>query len=252
MPKTYIILNQDQILLQEISGKLCLPEYEDAPDIQLEHSFFLSELHGIEYYVAKLNSTSAQGTLLNLREVYAHLGKNLTQLAGRGRQLLDWRIDHQYCGRCATPTDFFDHGRAKKCPQCKLINYPRIAPCILVAITRGNEILLARSAHFRPGLYSVLAGFVEPSETLEECVHREVMEEVGIKVKNLQYIGSQAWPFPNQLMCGFMAEYDSGKINIDTHELSDAQWFKKEKLPVILPLSISLSYQLIQNFLTQN
>ncbi|MCD6046522.1 MAG: diphosphatase [Gammaproteobacteria bacterium] len=249
MPKTYIILKQDDILLQETASQLVLPESSDIENFHLEHTFFLHELNGTEYHVAKLATENFSGKLINLRDAYLHLGKNLSRLVARGRQLLDWRIDHQYCGRCGALMEYFDHDRAKKCSACGLINYPRISPCILVAITRGNEILLARSIHFRPGLYSVLAGFVEPAETLEECVHREVMEEVGIKIKNLRYIDSQAWPFPNQLMCGFIADYDSGEIKIDSTELSDAQWFSREKLPSTLPLPFSLSFELIQTWL---
>lgn len=111
--------------------------------------------------------------------------------------------------------------------------HPRISPAIIVAITRGREILLAKGINFQGDFYSVLAGFVEPGETFEECVQREVGEEVGLKVKNIKYFGSQPWPFPDSLMVGFTAEYASGNINIDEKEILDAEWFTAEQLPLI-------------------
>jgi NAD+ diphosphatase len=120
-----------------------------------------------------------------------------------------------YCGRCGSRTHTKEKERAKVCLQCGLHNFPRLSPAIIVAVERGEEILLARSAHFPQGMFSVLAGFVEPGETIEECVVREVKEEVGITVGNIRYFGSRPWPFPHSLMLGFTAEYVEGELPQD-------------------------------------
>jgi NAD+ diphosphatase len=137
--------------------------------------------------------------------------------------------------------------RAKECPKCGLLHFPRLAPAIIVLVERGNELLLARSRHFMPGMYSVLAGFVEPGESLEEAVVREVREEVGISVKDIKYFGSQPWPFPHSLMVGFTATYGCGEITIDDTEIEDAGWFTADKLPRI-PGKISIARKLIDWF----
>ena len=137
--------------------------------------------------------------------------------------------------------------RAKICLKCGLINYPRISPAIIVAVVKKNQILLARSERFPTGFYSVLAGFVEPGETFEDCVKREVKEEVGLDVKNIRYFGSQPWPFPDSLMVGFTADYDGGKILIDKTEIKDAGWFTAHDLPQI-PGKISIARRLIDWF----
>ena len=130
-------------------------------------------------------------------------------------------------------------------------HFPRLAPAVIVAVTKGDKILLAHSSEWRGKLYSVLAGFVEPGETFEECVEREIMEEVGIKVKNIRYFGSRPWPFPHSLMVGFTAEYESGEITIDQVEITDAQWFTSDNLPLV-PGKISIARQLIDWFVETN
>ena len=140
--------------------------------------------------------------------------------------------------------------RGKKCPNCGELFYPRISPAVIVLIKKGNEILLARSPNFPSGLYGLVAGFIEPGESAETAVVREIREEVGIEVKNITYFGTQAWPFPNSLMIGFTAEYDSGEVLPDGVEIEDAGWFSAEKLPV-LPGKISISRKLIDHFLQE-
>jgi NAD+ diphosphatase len=136
----------------------------------------------------------------------------------------------------------------KLCPKCGLLSFPRLSPAIIVAVVHGSKILLARANHFADGFYSVLAGFVEPGETLEECVRREVQEEVGLQVKNIRYFGSQPWPFPHSLMIGFTAEFAGGHITIDGAEIADAAWFSPADLPRI-PGEISIARRLIDWFL---
>ncbi|MCB0114540.1 MAG: NAD(+) diphosphatase, partial [Caldilineaceae bacterium] len=139
-----------------------------------------------------------------LRQLYTRLDDVFFSIGGRAVQIVDWDRNHQFCGRCGTPTEPTPHERARRCPRCGLSSYPRISPATICAVTRrdedGERILLARNHRFPPGRYSVLAGFVEPGESLEECVAREIHEEVGIYVKNIRYFGSQPWPFPNSLM----------------------------------------------------
>jgi NAD+ diphosphatase len=138
--------------------------------------------------------------------------------------------------------------RAKECPQCGLLYFPRLAPAIIVLVQRGDQLLLARSRHFMEGMYSVLAGFVEPGESLEEAVAREVREEVGIEVKDVHYFASQPWPFPHSLMIGFTATYAGGEISLNDDEIENASWFKVDNLPRI-PGKISIARKLIDWFI---
>jgi NAD+ diphosphatase len=187
----------------------------------------------------------------DLRQVYGLLEEDLFVLGGRAVQIVEWDRTHQYCGRCGSRTHTKEKERAKVCPQCGLHSFPRLSPAIIVAVTRGEEILLARSAHFPQGMFSVLAGFVEPGETIEECVVREVKEEVGITVGNIRYFGSQPWPFPNSLMLGFTAEYVGGELALDPTEIAEAGWFRADSLPSI-PGRISIAGRLIKWFLEKS
>ena len=188
-------------------------------------------------------------TLKGLRELYGTLDEDLFALSGRAIQIVEWDRTHQYCGHCATPTTQLSHERAKRCPKCGLVNYPRLSPAIIVLVSRAEELLLARAHRFPTGMYSILAGFVEPGESLEETVIREVREEVGIEVKDIRYFGSQPWPFPNSLMIGFTATYASGDIAVEPQELVDAAWFNKYNLPQIPP-KLSIARKLIDWFVS--
>lgn len=159
-----------------------------------------------------------------------------------------WRTTHQFCGVCQQKMQDKNDERARICQSCGFVAYPRISPCIIVVISNGKKILLARSPHFPSEVYSALAGFVEPGESLEQAVHREVKEEVGINIKDIRYFGSQPWPFPDSLMIAFTAEYESGSIIIDGKEIEDAAWFDPDKLPK-LPSSYSISRRLIESVL---
>ena len=169
-------------------------------------------------------------------------------LMGRANQLLHWIRSNKYSGYSGELNKFNSREEALYCPQTSSMIYPLISPCVLALVTKGNEILLARNNLFPEGLFSVLAGFVEVSESAEETVMREVMEEVGIKVKNIQYVGSQPWPFPSQLMLGFKCEYESGNLVIDEQEIAEANWYNINKLPLIPPES-SLSGQIIRSYI---
>ncbi len=213
---------------------------------------FLGTLDNQPCYSAELpkdvsipDSLALQG----LRELYGTLDEELFVISGRAIQIVEWDRTHQYCGHCATPTTQLPHERAKRCPKCGLVNYPRLSPAVIMLVCRGEELLLARAPRFPAGMYSILAGFVEPGESLEETVVREVREEVGIEVKDIRYFGSQPWPFPNSLMIGFTATYASGDIAIAPEELTDAAWFSKHNLPQ-LPPKLSIARKLIDWFVS--
>lgn len=168
-------------------------------------------------------------------------------LMGRANQLLHWVRSNKYSGYSGKLNKFNEKEQAMYCTATSSMIYPQIAPCVLAMIIKGDEILLARNNLFPEGLFSVLAGFVEVSESAEETVEREVMEEVGIKVKNIEYVGSQPWPFPSQLMLGYKCEYESGEIVIDENEIVEANWYKVDNLPYVPPTT-SLSGKLINLF----
>jgi NAD+ diphosphatase len=190
-----------------------------------------------------------------LRELHPQLDETFFKLAGRAVQVVDWDRSHQYCGRCGTPTEMVPGERARRCPDCGQASYPRIAPAIIIAVVRrtqaGNRLLMARNHRFPPGRYSVVAGFVEPGESLEEAARREVWEEVGIQIQKIRYFGSQPWPFPHSLMVGFTAEYAAGEIVVEEAEIADAQWFAPDDLPG-LPPPMSIARRLIDWFVAEN
>lgn len=181
-----------------------------------------------------------------LRKLHGLAGAEAYALAGRAVQLLDWRVTHRYCGQCGGQTLRREDQFAMECPVCEQLYYPRISPAVMILVLRGNELLLARSPHFAPGVFSALAGFVEPGETLEQCVVREVREEVGIEIDNLRYFRSQPWPFPHSLMIAFTAEFAGGEICPDGVEIEAANWFPPNALPT-LPEPMTLSRQLIDS-----
>ena len=166
-------------------------------------------------------------------------------IAMRAVQLLEWERTHRFCGACGTPTQLVPGERAYRCGACGLSVYPRICPAMMVLITRGRQLLLARGVTFPPGRYSALAGFLEAGESIEDAIHREVREEVAVEVDNLSYFASQSWPFPNSLMIAFTAEWKSGDIRADPAEIADAQWFDIDALPEMPGKNISISRALI-------
>lgn len=184
--------------------------------------------------------------LVFLRDLIGQIDEKILAVAGRAVQLIEFELTSRICGRCGTLTETLED-RGKKCPRCDLLIYPRISPAIIVLVMKEDEVLLARSSHFRPDMYSIIAGFVEPGETLEHAVEREVMEEVGLKVKNIRYFASQPWPFPNSLMIGFIADYEEGEIKVDGVEIIDAGWFRRDELPNV-PGKASISGHLIDWF----
>lgn len=186
---------------------------------------------------------------VSLRDIWGILGERAFFEAGRAFQLMEWSRHNKYCGRCGALMHDSTSETARECAECGMTSYPPVSPAIIVAVRKGDSLLLARSPRFPKGRYSVLAGFVEPGETLEETVEREIMEEVSIRVKNIKYFGSQPWPFPHSLMVGFTAEWESGDIRADGVEIEDAGWFEPDSFPE-MPPSISISRRLIDDFIS--
>lgn len=180
----------------------------------------------------------------NLRQWFGVIEDQQVAMAMRAVQVLEWDRTHRFCGACGSTTEPLGHERARQCPACRLTFYPRIAPAMMVLIRDGRRLLLGRGINFPPGRYSALAGFLEAGETIEQTIHREVLEEVNVRVKNLRYFGSQSWPFPNSLMIAFVADYAGGEVRPDPQELADAGFFDIDDLPR-LPPRLSIARALI-------
>ncbi len=248
----WFIFRGDELLVRPTETGAEVPDYQDITglDQNFIRSHYLGTLNELNCYTAEIDGDAANPNGMSfqgLRPLLGLLDEDFFSAAGRAFQIIHWERTHQFCGRCGGRTKLKDGERARECPQCGLVIYPEISPAIIVAVVRGAEILLARSHRFRNAFYSVLAGFVEPGETFEETVRREVREEVGIELKNIRYFGSQPWPFPNSLMVGFMADYESGEIRIDESEIVDAGWFASNNLPG-LPRSETIARRLIDFF----
>jgi NAD+ diphosphatase len=214
---------------------------------RIQYLGVLGELHCFAAELAAGTAAPQGWVWQGLRVLFGALDEAQFALAGRALQIVDWDRTHQYCGACGAPTVAHAAERSRACPGCGLVVYPRLAPAVMGLVRRGRELLLARSPRFAKGVYSALAGFVEPGETLEQCLEREVHEEVGIRMRNVRYFASQPWPFPHSLMIAFFADYHSGEIRIDGAEIEDARWFDVEKIENLprLPARISIARSLI-------
>ena len=215
--------------------------------LETSQEHYLGTYGGDPCYAAELAAaqTAPNGhALLGLRDLLGHMDDTLAGLSGRAFQILEWNRNHRYCGRCGGETVPRDNERARTCPSCKRTSYPPVAPAIMILITHGRTMLLARKFGWGNTRYSALAGFVEPGETLETTVIRETREEVGIEIKNLRYFGSQPWPFPNNLMIAFTGEYASGEVTPDGVEIEEAHFFDVDEMPN-LPPGISISRRMI-------
>ncbi len=187
---------------------------------------------------------------MRLRAVITTAPTDVLSLAGRAYQIAEWARTHQFCGVCATRMQATESERSFRCPACGMVAYPRISPAMMVLIKRGDEALLARATASTTNMFSALAGFVEAGETIEETVHREVMEEVGLQVHKLQYFGSQPWPFPHSLMIAFTAEYLAGEIRTDANEIAEAKWFARDEPLINVPGTFSIAGHLLRSFFT--
>lgn len=243
--------NKLMVYLQDRQAKLPLLEELEELTIKPVRRQYLGLLDGTHCYSAELPHTLAwpEGTaFLNLIELHACMSETLYKVAVYAHQTVAWDREHQYCGGCGAKTESVPEERAKKCGACGALYFPRITPAIMVAVLKDHKLLLAKNRSFPQGFYSVLAGFVEPGERLEECIIREVKEEVGLEITNLRYFNSQPWPFPNSLMIAFIADYAGGKLKVDNREIVEAGWFAANELPKCPTGTLSVAGRLIDWF----
>jgi len=255
-PAWWFAFQQTRLLVRQESDQVSLPYLVHFGELGLTpvYQHYLGRLDGSHCFAVEVAEGIALPTGMTfegLRQVYGRLDEDLFWIAARAVQIVEWDKTHQFCGRCGIRMKTRPIERAKECPQCGLLHFPRLSPAIIVLIERDNQLLLARSRRFATPMYSVLAGFVEPGESLEEAVVREVREEVGLSLKDIRYFGSQPWPFPHSLMVGFTATYASGEISLDETEIEDAGWFSVENLPPI-PGKISIARKLIDWFIAKH
>jgi NAD+ diphosphatase len=225
----------------------------EATDWSVRREQFIGRWRGQACFAVELESAILDPMRHHCGSLYQLLGRveePLFALAGRAAQLLAWERDHRFCGRCGGPMALDGRERAMRCEGCGRSVYPRISPCVIVLVTCGERLLLARNARTRRPFYSTLAGFVEAGENLEHCVAREVREEVGVEVEELRYHGSQPWPFPDQLMVGFFARYAGGEIVCEPGEIAHADWFHYRDLPPVPPPE-SIAGQLIRSYIDE-
>lgn len=188
---------------------------------------------------------------VGLRRLAAEDTDHRFRIAGAALQRVEWLRHHRFCSRCGAPTAPHDRHAAMACTRCGRMHFPRVSPAVIVLVEQEDRMLLGRSPGWPEGLYSTLAGFVDPGETLEEAVHREIREEVGVEVTDLRYFASQPWPFPHSLMVGFTARWTSGEVKPDPEEIQDARWFGPDDLPPKLPLRASIARALIEDSLAR-
>ncbi len=250
----YCLFERDKVLVKRITDDAVVPFLSEG-----EAKLFTRNLPTLTVGILTTKKILMAGSisdrsfsisgfeLMPLIGLFFSQAEEQSQLVGRAAQLFSWSDSNQYCGRCGLQMDALSDEYRRQCKPCNISIYPRISPCIITLVTRGDKFLLAKNAQTKGQWYSTLAGFVEPGERLEDTLRREVFEEVGIKVGRVQYFGSQPWPFPGQLMVGFYAEYESGEIQVDGVEIIEADWFTKETLPSF-PGEFSIAGQLINNF----
>ena len=252
-PNLTIIL-KDQEFLTSKNSEFLIFEEEDLKwsEMNLANKQFLGFLNNKPCYLSELTSESKidDGTMLTpLRNLLGRIPDSLFTVCSRSIQLSEWYKNNQFCGACGSKMQRHNSERAMFCTCNNLLIYPKISPCIIVLVTKGEELLLAHNKNFPGAFYSTLAGFIEAGESAESAIHREIYEEVKIKVKNIQYYGSQSWPFPSQLMLGYHAEYLEGDITPDGEEIDSADWFNYKKLPQVPTGNISISGQLIESYI---
>ena len=253
-PATWFAFRGDDLLVTDTAG-VRLPVATDLGELGLRvvRAQRLGELDGRPCFSAELpaDAPAPPGhAYLSLRRLYGRLDLELFDFAGTAFQIQYWDRMHQVCSACGGPHDAREKERAKRCPACRVDFFPRVAPATITLIEDGPRVLMTRQPRFPPGMYGLVAGFVDPGESLEACVVREVREETGLEVSDIVYFGSQPWPFPHQIMIGFTARYAGGELRVDTEELEDARWFHRDAMPT-LPPPISIARKLVDAWLAR-
>lgn len=253
-PQLWLLFRGHELLVIEGNYNFPLHSHYNVLGFVADEQHAIGEHNGHTAHVVRLaeDAIAPEGyQFQSLRSLLLCIDAASFSLAATASQVLEWAKSHRFCSRCGTPTQPHPRGeRARVCPACAYHQYPRIHPCVIVAITKGDTILLARAQRFTRPMYSLLAGFVEVGETLEHAVMREVAEESGVQVKNIRYFGSQSWPFPNNLMLAFQAEWAGGEIVMQEEEIMDAQFFRFDNLPEIPPAG-SIAHQVIHATVTE-
>jgi NAD+ diphosphatase len=248
------VFHGNRMFIARDGGRLAIPQLDaEACGIDLDAAHYLGTLDGMHCYGLALprGAVLPEGLeLLGMRALILEGEETAAAIAGLAYQLIEWARTHRHCGSCGAPTLPHAADRAVECPDCKLVFYPRISPVMMALVYRDNEVLLTRKPGYAPGRYTVVAGFVEAGESLEQCLAREVREEVGVEIRNPRYFGSQPWPFPNSLVMAFSAEWAGGDVVPDGTELEDARWFSIDALPE-LPEAVHVSRQLIDDTLAR-
>ncbi len=240
------LFHRGQLLLR--SADLALPEPCAALGLSPEQLHPVGLWQDCYYQAAWTDSPvlpDAGHAWHGLRALFGSLDEGLLALAGRASQIAEWARTHRFCGACATPMGLAPGERCFQCPACGMTAYPRISPAMMVLIRKGDQVLLAQHAQSPYKRFTALAGFLEAGESIEEAVHREVYEEVGLRVQNLRYFGSQSWPFPHSLMIAFTADYLDGEIRVDPHEISAARWFGPQDEWPDMSVTVSIAAALL-------
>ncbi|WP_070887461.1 NAD(+) diphosphatase [Pseudomonas argentinensis] len=251
-PGGLVLAHHRQHFLGDANGLLFPREWLKQQELPVIAEHGLGHFRGEPLYLLELQGKAELPGCQwqSLRQVMLEGDAELFQMLGFAAQIGTWASDNRFCGSCATAMLQVPGERAMQCPACNLRHYPRLSPSMIVLVTRGDQVLLARSPRFVSGVYSTLAGFVEAGESVEQCVVREVREEVGVEVCNIRYQGSQNWPFPHSLMLGFHADYAGGEIVMQEEEIEDARWFSIHALPP-LPASRSIARYLIDAYVAR-
>lgn len=249
----FYLLAYNEKLLGTETGFIRLSEVEIS-EHQVEECFTVGRLKGDDYSLCILRELKSEFDLekcVGLRSLLAKVGSEEEyNLLSRAAQIAIWYASFVFCPRCATELTCHSTELAKVCGNCHHHQYPRISPCIIVLVRKGDKCLLAHASRFSTGRYSTLAGFIEAGESAENAVAREIMEEVGVEVENIRYCFSQSWSFPHSLMLGYFADYKSGTIVPDGEEIILADWFDQNNLPV-LPPNFTIARRLINKFFNE-
>lgn len=248
----YVVVQETGIVLPRDGADTIFHSDLPVPDgIPITRIQYLGDLAGAPCFAAEIPAGAPLRPGWSrawVRELAGTIPVEEMGIAAYAVQIIDFDRTTRFCGRCGAENRQLTTERAKQCPSCGFFTYPRLSPAIIVLVQKEGEILLARSPHFPSGMHSVIAGFVEPGETIEHAVSREVMEEAGIAIRNIRYFGSEPWPFPNSLMIGFTADYAGGTLVRDPKEIESLGWFSRDNLP-LLPSQISISRALIDGWL---
>jgi len=249
-----LIILRGQEFLTSKNSEFLIFEEDDLKwsEMEMFNKQFIGYLNDQPCYLLEITPESKLDddlVLTPLRNLLGRIPDSLFTVCSRSLQLSEWMRNNQFCGVCGTKMKMHETERAMFCECNNVLVYPRISPCIIVLVTKGEELLLAHNKNFPGTFYSTLAGFIEAGESAESAIHREIFEEVKVRVQNIKYFGSQSWPFPSQLMLGYHAEYLEGEITPDGEEIDLADWFHYKDLPNVPTGNISISGQLIESYL---